>query len=205
MPDMRSALLAVGASQALAVAWCEPMAAAAALHDITTPRRLAAWVAQCAHETDGFKQLEEDLGWRDAVRLDGMFSAVRGVADAQSLIRRGPEAIANRVYAGRNGNRLEASGDGWRYRGRGALMLTGRANYAAAGADLRRPYVDQPELLLQPGDAALSASWFWVWKGCNAMADAGDIAATTRAVNGAAMDRADRRAALYRRALTAFA
>lgn len=126
MVDMLRALAAVEAAPAVAARWVEPLKAACALHDITGPQRLAAFLAQCSHESARFTRLEENLNYRSQERLDAMFSAVRGVDDARDLIKRGPAAIANRVYANRLGNGNEASGDGARFIGRACLQITGR-------------------------------------------------------------------------------
>jgi putative chitinase len=118
----------------------DPEIHASALEDarrtssVTTPRRLCHFMGQIFVETGGFASMVENLNYRDPVRLDAIFSAVRGTDDALALIRCGPEAIANRVYAGRLGNGDEASGDGWRYRGSGYKQLTGRSNYREIGA-----------------------------------------------------------------------
>ena len=101
---------------------------------VTTARRLCHFMGQVFVETAGFTVLEENLHYQNPERLDAVFSAVKGTADAQALIAKGPAAIANRVYAQRLGNGDEASGDGWRYRGSGYKQLTGRANYRAIGA-----------------------------------------------------------------------
>jgi hypothetical protein len=115
---------------------------------------------------------------------------VRSAADAAALIHHGPEAVANRVYSGRNGTGLESTGDGWRYIGRGLLQITGRANNAAAAAACRHLYIGHPELLLQLGDATLASAWWWAAHGCN-------VAAVTLAINGEAMAGAVERLTLY--------
>src|SRR6185312_4780566 len=115
----------------------------------------ACFLAQACHETAGFTRFEEDLRYTSPSRLDAMFSAVHGEVDAAALIRQGPQAIANRVYAGRLGNGEEGSGDGWRFRGRGIFMLTGRTNYRAAAAALNHPYEDFPDQVAQPEGAVL--------------------------------------------------
>jgi putative chitinase len=107
--------------------------AARTTSSVTTPRRLCAFLGQVFVETGGFTSMVENLNYRDPARLDAIFSAVHGIDDAKALIRRGPEAIANRVYANRLGNGDEASGDGWRYRGSGYKQLTGRTNYRDIG------------------------------------------------------------------------
>lgn len=191
-------LIAAGASAAAAARFVEPLRAACALHSIDTPAQLAAFLAQCGHESGGFSRLVESLAYRDPARLDAMFSAVRGPADACALIAAGDVAIACRVYAGRNGNGDEASGDGWRYRGRGLLQITGRANYAAAAAGCGQPWVERPELLAEPTGAALSAAWYWRTHGCGPLADAGQIDRITRAINGPAMEGAEARRQRWR-------
>ncbi|WP_134607351.1 glycoside hydrolase family 19 protein, partial [Pseudomonas aeruginosa] len=114
-------------------------------------------------------------------------------------LARHPQAIANNTYASRNGNGDEASGDGWRYRGRGLLQITGRSNYRAVAAGLGQPLEAEPELLEQPEWAALSAAWWWSTHGLNELADRGEFAAITRRINGVLNGQAER-LALWRRA-----
>lgn len=196
-------LIAAGIAPTQARLFAAPMNAACALHDITTPARLAAFVAQCAHESSGFTALEESLYYRTADRIRAMWPSRVSAAEAPAFCR-APQALANRVYVGRNGNGNEASGDGWRYRGRGLIQLTGRANYRAASVDPGADYETHPDLVSQPDHACLTAAWFWAEHGCNALADAGQIDAITRAINGAAMAGAAERRALYAEALHAF-
>lgn len=188
-------LLGIGPTQARLFA--APLSAACARFDIDTPARVAAFVAQCNVESRGFTALEENLRWRDPARLRRYFSSrVHDLEHAARLIQAGPRAIANCVYAGKNGNGDEASGDGWRYRGRGLKQLTGRANYRAAADALTRPYVELPHLVAQPEDACLTAAWFWHSVGGNGLADSALWDTITRRVNGPAMDQAGLRAQL---------
>lgn len=180
-------LIAAGVPPTQARQFAEPLAAACARFGINTPARVAGFVAQCRVESADFTMLEENLRYRTPEVLDRTFSAVRGLDDAARLIKAGPQAIANRVYAGRMGNGPEASGDGWRYRGRGLKQLTGRDHYAEAARALAQPYLEQPELVGQPADAALTAAWYWHVAKCNTLADAALWDAITRAVNGPAM------------------
>lgn len=188
MRDMRSALIAAGAMPSLALTWAEPMAAACALHDITTPARIAAFLAQCSHESVRFACTEEDLVYSSPDRICGVFGARVTVTDVLRLrLVRNPVALANHVYAGVNGNGDEASADGWKYRGRGLIQLTGRANYRAAGERHGHDYESQPDLVAGRDHAALTAAGFWVANGCNVLADHGRIDDITKRVNGRRM------------------
>lgn len=198
-------LIAAGLAPTQARQFAEPLAAACARFDINTPARLAGFVAQCHIESAGFTRLEEGLSYSTPERIRAVFpSRVPSLADAARLVRQ-PQALANRVYSGRLGNGDEASGDGWRYRGRGIVQLTGRANYADAATALGRPYVEQPELVALPPDACLTAAWFWHSRKLSILADSAQWDAITRAVNGPAMLHAAERRQYAEQALTAFA
>ncbi len=153
---------------------------------VTTARRLCHFMGQVFVETAGFTVLEENLHYQNPDRLDAVFSAVKGTADAQALIAEGPQAIANRVYAQRLGNGDEASGDGWRYRGSGYKQLTGRTNYRAIGAIVNMDLEGTPELAREPQAAARIAFAYWDRCGCSPLADAGNLEAITEKVNGPA-------------------
>ena len=153
---------------------------------VNTARRLCHFMGQVFVETAGFKVLEENLNYKNPERLDMVFSAVKGVEDAKALIARGPEAIANRVYANRLGNGNEESGDGWRYRGSGYKQLTGRSNFRQIGAAVNMDLEGHPELARQPGPAAHVAFAFWDARKCSPLADAGDLEGITEKVNGPA-------------------
>lgn len=188
MPDMRSALIAAGAMPSVALTWAEPMAAACALHDITTPARLAAFLAQCSHESRRFACTEEDLVYSTPDRICGVFGSRVTLGEVLRLrLVRNPVALASHVYASVNGNGDAASGDGWKYRGRGLVQLTGRANYRAAGERLGYDYEAQPDLVAGRDHAALTAASFWVANGCNTLADRGLVDEITKRVNGRRM------------------
>ena len=166
---------------------------------VNTPRRLAHFMGQVFVESAGFTVMEENLNYKNPERLDAMFSAVKGTDDAEALIARGPQAIANRVYANRLGNGDEASGDGWRYRGSGIIQLTGRANYQRFANIVKMDLVKNPELVRETVTAVQVAFAFWDATGCSPLADAGDLEGITRNVNGLAMQGlADRREATLR-------
>lgn len=155
--------------------------------NIDTPRRAGTFLAQCAVESGNFTRLSENLVYSTPERLMRVWPRrFRDRASALPYVRR-PERLANAVYARRLGNGPEESGDGWAYRGRGLIQLTGRVNYRQAADALARPYVEEPELVAGACDAALTAAWFWYMNGCNALADKGDVDGTTRKINGPAM------------------
>lgn len=199
-----STLIAAGIGPTQARLFATPLAAACERFGIDTPRRMAAFVAQCAHESCLFAALEEGLFYRDPARICKMFKSSVPTLDVAQGLACNPKSLANHVYANRNGNRDEASGDGWRYRGRGLIQLTGRANYTSAATALNRPYLEQPDLVVEPAEACLTAGWFWDAHRLNALADAARIDDITRAINGPAMAGAAERRALFAAALAAF-
>lgn len=167
-----------------AVAWARHLGTTAQIYDILdTEHRLAMWTATIVHESNQLRDLEEDLSY-SAQRIVEIWPArFPGIAAARPFSRN-PERLANRAYANRMGNGPEESGEGWRYRGRGLIQITGRAMYERCGQGLAQPLLEQPDLLLQPDLAALSAGWYWVANGCHAPADADDMRGVTEIVNG---------------------
>lgn len=152
------------------------------MYDIESPERVAAFLAQVAHESAGFTRLEEDLNYGPA-RLLQVFPRKFTAEEAVEFAHDAPR-IAERVYGGRLGNGPEGSGDAWKFRGRGLIQLTGRANYRKAGRALGVPLEDEPEKAADPLIASLVAAWYWAENGCNELADAGRFDAITRAING---------------------
>ncbi|NML18028.1 glycoside hydrolase family 19 protein [Azohydromonas caseinilytica] len=168
---------------------------------IHTPLRLAAFVSQCACETRGFTTLEQGLLFRTPERIHAMWPERVPDVDEAELLVAAPEVLANTVYAGRHGNGDAASGDGWRYRGRGLLRLLGRAAYRDAGAALDRPYEAQPELVAHPREACLVAAWLWQQRGLNELADRLQFEAIARRVREPRSPLLQERRSLYRGAL----
>jgi putative chitinase len=177
-------------------------------HDITTPRRIAGFLSQIGHESGGLARLEESLNYSVEALLK-LFGRHRiSEADARRYGRApgqpaNQEMLANLLYGGEFGRRNlgnRAPDDGWRFRGRGLKQLTGRANYERCGEAIGEDLIADPETLLEPAFAARSAGWFWSSNGLNAFADAGDVAAMTRRVNGGNIGLEERRA-LYTIAL----
>ena len=152
---------------------------------------MAAFIGQCGHESGGFKLKDENLSY-SAERLMVVWPKRFPTIEVARKYSGKPEKLANRVYANRLGNGDEASGDGWRYRGRGLIQLTGKANYAAAGKYLGDDLVTYPGLVGEALYAALTAGWFWEVQKLNALADQLDHAAITRKINGGLHGLADR-------------
>lgn len=177
-----------------------PLSAACAKYDINTRDRKDAFLGQLGIESALLTRMVENLNYKTPERLDEMFSAVHGVDDAAALIKAGPQAIANRVYAGRLGNGDEASGDGWRYRGAGGIQCTGKANHQAFGDAIGMPLSNVPAYLQTPEGAMMVSGWFWSARSLNPLADKWDIDAITRAVNGPAMAAAMERKTLSNKA-----
>lgn len=186
-------LIACGIAPTQARQFVGPLATVCTLFHIDTPLRQAAFVAQCAYESTRFTVLEESLWYRSPERLRAVWPTRFGSLDDAMAYVANPKGLANHVYAGRMGNGDEASGDGWQFHGRGLIQTTGRANYRAAGLAASRPYEVQPELLLTPEDATLSAGVFWNAHKLNALADDSAIDAITLAINGGRGGASDRR------------
>ena len=174
--------------------WLPYLSAAMQEFAITTPARAAAFLAQVAHESGELARLVENLNYSAAGLRKTWPSRFRDDATAAKYARR-PMAIANRVYANRLGNGDEHSGDGWRYRGHGPIMVTGKANYEAMEKALGVPLVEHPELLVHPEHGSRSAAYFWQSRGLNKVVDAGEAVAakdgpleafraSTRVING---------------------
>jgi len=163
--------------------WTDPLNATFDRFDINTPERQAAFLGQCGHESAGFKTLQENLNYSAEGLQKTWPKRFPALADAEPYARQ-PEKIANKVYAGRNGNGDEASGDGWRYRGRGCIQLTGKANYSAAGDALDVDLLADPDIVATSQYAALTAGWFWSIHDLNPLADARDDLAITKKING---------------------
>lgn len=197
-------LISCGIGPTQAAQFAAPLTEACKRFDIVSPARLAGFLGQCMVESGLLVHTEENLFYTDPARIYAIFpSHFTGPGEA-TFYAKNPQRLGSRVYANRLGNGDEASGDGYRYRGRSLIQITGRAAYAAAAADLARDYVNNPDLVAQPTDACLTAAWFWHSRGLNALADAGAFDEVTRAVNGKAMLLASLRKQYSEQALNAF-
>lgn len=179
----------------------DPLNAAMREFGIDTDLREAAFLAQAAHESEELTHLSENLNY-SAASLRAVFPAHFEDTNDISSYARQPEKIANRVYANRLGNGDEASGDGWKYRGRGVFQITGKANYQECGDALGIDLVATPDLLAQPDAACRSAGWFWESRMLSPLADREDLSGITRRINGGLNGLADRMR-YYRAALVA--
>lgn len=173
--------------------WVDAMNEVFPKHNINTPKRIAAFIAQCGHESGGWRTFEENLNY-SAKSLNAVFPKyfVKAGRDAEEYHRQ-PEKIANVVYANRMGNGDTGSGDGYYYRGRGPIQLTGYSNYKAfsdwSGIDV----VNNSKLVAEDKEVALlSAIWYWTTNGLNKYADSGDIKTMTKRINGGYIGLEDR-------------
>ena len=162
-------------------------------YDIDTPHRVAAFMAQCGHESGGFTTLQENLNY-SAKGLVGTFKKYFPTEAVAKQYERRPEMIANRVYANRMGNGDEASGEGWYFRGRGIVQITGKNNYTKCSQSLfeSNVLVENPDLLLESEYAIHSACWFWSAARLNELADIGDMKTMTKRINGGYLGLEDR-------------
>jgi len=160
-------------------------------YQINTPRRVAAFLAQCAHESGGFLFLKENLNYKAESLVKVFPKYFKDIGTAKQYEKQ-PQKIANRVYANRMGNGDEASGDGWRYCGRGLIQLTGKDNYTFFAASLEIPIQEAAEYLETFEGAVQSACFFWEQNNLNREADAGDIKTMTRKINGGFIGLEDR-------------
>lgn len=190
-------LVRCGVAPTQARLYAEPLARACTRFGIDSRARVAAFLAQVHHESAGFTRTEENLYYTTPERIRAMWpTRATTLADAAKLCRN-PKALASKVYANRLGNGDESSGEGWTYRGRGLIQLTGRSNYHVAGDALNYDYVRVPDAVAEPIGACQTAAWFWASVHGNELADASLIDELTRRINGSAMAGADSRRSRY--------
>ena len=175
--------------------WAEAMNNVFPTYEINTPHRVAAFLAQCGHESGGWTVFEENLFY-SAQGLMKVFPRYFPTADLANAYAKQPEKIANRIYGGRMGNGPEETGDGYKYRGRGPIQLTGKSNYQAFAQEMFDDWqnlFENPDWVTYDKDFALmSAIWFWNKNKLNHEADIGDIKTMTRKINGGYIGLEDR-------------
>jgi putative chitinase len=163
-------------------------------YEINTPNRIAAFIAQCSHESGGFTALQENLNYSAGTlrRIFPRYFPTDEMAQHYASLPNKQEAIANLVYANRMGNGTVESGDGYRFRGRGLIQLTGRDNYTFFAGSLGITVEEASEYLQTFEGAVQSACWFWETNNLNQWADAGDILTLTKRINGGTIGLEDR-------------
>lgn len=171
--------------------WYEALSVLLPDYEINTPNRIAAFIAQCAHESASFTALHENLNYRSET-LSKVWPKKFPASIAEQYAHK-PEAIANRAYASRMGNGDEASGDGWRYCGRGLIQLTGKDNYTAFADSIGITPEEVSDYVQTFEGAAQSACWFWESNNLNQYADSGDIQTMTKRINGGTLGLEDRK------------
>lgn len=164
-------------------------------YGINTPQRMAAFLAQCAHESGGFIAIKENLNyrWQSLRKVFPKYFPTDELAQQYASKPNKAEAIANRVYANRMGNGPEDSGDGYRYCGRGLIQVTGKDNYSWFAASLEITPEEASQYMETFEGAAQSACWFWETNGLNRWADEGDILTLTKRINGGTIGLEDRK------------
>ena len=185
MTSEQLAKLGIGAE------WVDPLNETFEKYDISTPKRQAAFIGQCMHESGGFKHLTENLNYSAKGLVATWPSRFPNEEYAQEYARK-PERIAAKVYVGRMGN--VSAEDAAKYIGRGLIQLTGKENYANCGLGIGVDLLGNPDWLATPKYAALSAGWYWNKRNLNSDADAGNIASMTRKINGGNIGIEDRKA-----------
>jgi putative chitinase len=162
-------------------AWEQPLQTVFTKYDVSTNLRQAAFIGQCAFESNNFRVLQENLNY-SAEGLMAMWPSRFQTQEEADAYAHNPQKIANKVYGGRMGN--SEDGDGWNYHGRGLIMITGRDAYQNVGNALSLDLISSPDLLLDPMNAAMSAGWFWNKKNLNSLADSKDYTEMTKRING---------------------
>ena len=183
-------------------AWLEPLNDTFERFEINTPLRQACFIGQCAHESEHFRFLEENLNYK-AESLMRVWPSHFNHELAQECAHN-PQRIADIAYAHRMGNGGPETGDGFNYRGRGLIQLTGKNNYHACGEAIGIDLVANPNYLSTPEGACLSAGWFWQHHGLNELADANDVEQMTKRINGGTLG-LENRVALMQQALDVLA
>lgn len=173
-------------------AWVQALAAILSVYSINTPLRQAHFIGQLAHESVQFTRLVENLNYSTPRLMQVWPSRFPTVASALPYANN-PIMLGNHVYANRLGNGDFMSGDGYRFRGRGPIQLTGRKNYQVAGYYTGHPLLTYPQLVATPSVGCATAGWFWSSRGLNALADADDVEGVTLKINGGLTNLEDRR------------
>ena len=171
--------------------WFEALCEILPDYEINTPPRVAAFLAQCAHESGGFRAIKENLNYK-AASLTKVWPKYFPNMDVANAYAQQPEKIANRAYANRMGNGPEESGDGFKFCGRGLIQLTGKDNYSRYAQATEQSLDEASEHLTTFEGCVQSAAWFWEANNLNQFADSGDILTMTKRINGGTLGLEDR-------------
>jgi putative chitinase len=171
--------------------WVDPLNETFERFGIVTHNQQAMFIGQCSHECGNFRLLEENLNYK-AATLMKLWPKRFPTQEKANEFSGNPKKIANSVYSSRMGNRDENSGDGFRFRGRGIIQLTGHSSYFHCGKALGVDFVANPDLVSSPKYAALSGGWFWSTHNLNSPADALDYTKVTKIINGGTIGLDDR-------------
>lgn len=171
--------------------WLDPLIQTFDKFEIDNNNRIAGFIGQCQHESGNFRRLTENLNYSGKA-LRAVWPSRFKSDEQAAAYHRQPEKIANKVYADRLGNGSEESGEGWKYRGRGVIQLTGKANYAAASDAIGIDFVAEPDLVTQPLYAVMTAGWFWKTNKLNYLCDSQDWKTLTKRINGGTIGLEDR-------------
>lgn len=175
----------------ITAAWVDPLNETFQRFGISTLNQQASFIGQCGHECGHFRILEENLNYR-AATLMKLWPKRFPTLEIANAYSGNSKKIANSVYSSRMGNRDEASGDGFRFRGRGIIQLTGHSSYFHAGKALGVDFVANPDLVSSPQYAALTGGWFWDTHKLNEPANALDYGRVTKLINGGLIGLDDR-------------
>ena len=181
----------VGGNPPYAEQWYDALCQILPDYEIDTPQRLAAFLAQTAHESGGYRAIKENLNYR-AESLMRTWPRHFPTMEIANQYARQPERIANRAYGNRMGNGPEASGDGWKFAGKGLIQLTGKDNYTRYAESLEISLDEASEHLTTFEGCVQSAAWFWEANNLNQYADSGDILTMTKRINGGTIGLEDR-------------
>lgn len=191
---------AYGIPLSIANAWYPSIMDSVHQYRLTSEKEVLYLIAQMAYETSLFRRVREVMNYTTPERILAVFGKYVMPGEAKLFVRQ-PEKLANRVYANRNGNGPESSGDGYRYRGGGGIMLTGKANYRRYGSACNADMVHEPALIEQMYHACGSAAWFWVDHDLGRFAAKDDVTGMTKAIVGSS-ESAVKRSKLYNDLLT---
>jgi len=182
--EQLAAMIQSNKADSLAALWCDSLSSAMEEYEINTVRRMSIFLSQAGHECRWFSKLEEDLHYKPKTAFRVFRRHFTNYADCVSICSKGPQALANRVYANRMGNGDESSGDGWKFRGEGIFQITGENNFLEIQEKLGIDLISNPSVAKQPEIGSRMAAYFFSSRGCKELSDVWDVDSVSRKVNG---------------------